>query len=70
MDERAQVSDVTVTFTTGELKVYRIGAGPSIAPFLARQASEIGFLVLLNGNTANSIPVEQIREWEVQGVFE
>lgn len=68
MTERANISDVTVIFTDGEVKVYRISAGPTIAPFLARQSGETGILVLLNGNSATSIPVEQIREWTVEGV--
>lgn len=58
-------SDVTVIFTTGEVKVYRISAGSGIARYLAQQASERGILTLLNGRDAHSIPLAQIMEYSL-----
>lgn len=58
-------SDVTVIFTTGEVKTYRINAGSGIARYLSQQASDSGILTLLNGRDAYSIPLAQIAEYRI-----
>lgn len=69
MNKRAETSAVTVTFLDGEVKVYKISAGPGVAVHLAQQCGQFGSLVLLYGNEAYAIPVQQIREWKIEGVF-
>ena len=66
--ERVDLSDVTVTFIDGTQKVYRITAGSTISPYLARQCGETGTLLLLAGPDAYAIPVSQIREWHIREV--
>jgi hypothetical protein len=63
-------SDVTVIFTTGEVKKYRINAGSGIARYLAEQASARGILTLLNGRDAYSIPLAQIAEYHIHELTE
>lgn len=63
-------SDVVVTFTDGEVKQYRISAGPTISRYLAEQCGQTGILALLNGDTTYNIPVSQIREYEISRVRE
>lgn len=63
----AQRSKVSVTFKdTGEVKEYTISAGPGISPYLCSQAGDTGFLVLMDGTEAHSIPVENILEWGME----
>lgn len=62
------LSDVTVTFKNGELKVYRISAGPSIGGYLAREARGNGVLSLWNGRQSYAIPLDNIREWVIEAV--
>lgn len=58
-------SDVTVIFTTGEVKKYRISAGSGIARYLSQQASDSGILTLLNGREAYSLPLVHIMEYHI-----
>lgn len=71
-DQRQQYdpaeSDVVVTFIDGEVKTYRIMAGPTLSRFLAQQAGETGILTLLNGAATYNIPVNQIREYSIERV--
>jgi len=62
------LSDVTVTFKDGEVKVYRITAGPSIGGYFAREAKATGILTLWNAQKSTSIPVENIRDWTLEAV--
>lgn len=62
--------DIDVTFIDGQVQTYRITAGASIAPHLAKQAGETGILTLLGGPKAFCIPVGQIREWTVTEIPE
>ena len=58
-------SDVEVTFIDGAIETYRITAGATIAPYLAREADESGVLSLLCGGTAIGIPLQNIRTWTI-----
>lgn len=58
-------SDVTVTFTDGEVRVYRITAGPSIGGYLAREAGASGILSLFNHTQSWAIPLANIRDWTI-----
>lgn len=58
-------SDVTVTFTDGEVKVYRISAGPTIGGWLAREAGANGVLSLFNRDQAWGIPLSSVRDWSI-----
>lgn len=62
------LSDVTVTFTDGEVKTYRISAGPSIGGFLAREAGAHGVLSLFNNSNAWGVPLSSIRDWSIAPV--
>jgi hypothetical protein len=62
------VSDVTVTFTDGEVKVYRISAGVSIGGYLAREAGATRVLSLFNKEQAWGVPVTSIRDWSISPV--
>lgn len=62
------LSDVTVTFTDGEVKTYRITAGPSIGGYLAREAGANGVLSLFNRDMSWGIPVAAIRDWSISPV--
>lgn len=59
------LSDVVVTFTDGEVKTYRITAGPSIGGYLAREAGAHGVLSLFNKDQSWGIPVTSIRDWSI-----
>lgn len=63
-------SDVQVTFIDGEIRTYRISAGPGIGGYLAREAGSSGVLSLFNSKTGQSwaVPVGSIREWCVTQV--
>ncbi len=63
-----ELSDVTVTFNDGEVKVYRISAGPDISGYLAREAGQSGMLSLWDKNRSHGIPVERIRDWTIDAV--
>lgn len=62
------LSDVTVTFTDGEVKVYRITAGPGIGGFLAREAGQNGVLSLFNSGQSWGIPLTSVRDWSISPV--
>lgn len=62
------LSDVTITFTDGEIKVYRITAGPSIGGYLAREAGANGVLSLFNAHQSWGIPTTSIRDWSITPV--
>lgn len=62
------LSDVIVTFNDGEVKQYRITAGPSIGGYLAREAGETGILNLFNDAQSYGIPMGNIREWQITSV--
>jgi len=59
------LSDVVVTFTDGEVKTYRISAGPSIGGYLAREAGAHGVLSLFNKEQSCGIPLASIRDWAI-----
>jgi len=59
-------SDVTVTFTDGEVRKYRISAGPSIGGYLAREAGASGILSLFNHTQSWAIPLANIRDWQIE----
>ena len=63
---RVELSKVTVTFVDGEVKYYIITASPAIGGFLAREAGETGVLSLFNGERSFGIPMNQIRDWEIE----
>jgi hypothetical protein len=57
------LSDVTVTFTDGEVKTYRITAGTGIGGYyLAREAGAHGVLSLFNRDQSVGIPLASIRD--------
>lgn len=60
-----RTSCVTVVFTDGEVKQYKINAGSGISPYLAQQAGATGVLTLLNSAQTYNIPVTQIREYSI-----
>ena len=62
------LSDVTVTFTDGEVKVYRITASPSIGGYLARDAGANGVLTLFNRDQSWGVPLVSIRDWSIASV--
>ena len=62
------LSDVTVTFTDGEVKVYRITAGTSIGGYLVREAGASGVLSLFNKEQSWGIPLVSIRDWCISPV--
>lgn len=62
------LSDVTVTFTDGEVKVYRITAGPGIGGYLAREAGATRVLSLFNKEQSWGIPLTAIRDWSISPV--
>jgi len=62
------LADVTVTFNDGEIKTYRINAGPSIGGFLAREANANGVLSLWNRDQSFGIPLTNIRDWAINPV--
>lgn len=62
------MSDVEVTFTDGEVKTYRITAGPGIGGYLAREAGASGVLSLFNSERSWGIPVSSIRDWSIAPV--
>jgi hypothetical protein len=65
-DYPKRFSNVEVVFLDGQVQTYRITAGSTIAPHLAKQTGETGILTLLCGATAHSIPVaNNIREWNL-----
>ena len=59
------LSDVTITFTDGEMKTYRISAGPSIGGYLAREAGASGVLSLFNRDQSWGVPLSGIRDWSI-----
>jgi len=61
----SNLSDVTVTFNDGEVKVYRITAGITIGGYLAREAGQNGVLSLFNSEQSWGIPLARIREWTI-----
>lgn len=63
-------SDVTVVFQDGEVKTYRISAGPNVGGYLAQQAGETGVLQLFNDNKSYGIPMANIKEYVIEGVVE
>lgn len=67
-DYSKRTSKVRVTFTDGEIKEYAINAGSSLSVYLAQQIGATGMLVLLNGAKTHSIPIGQIREYEIEEV--
>ena len=71
-EERAiyqNLSDVEVTFTDGEVKVYRISAGIRIGQYLAREAAETGILTLFNDEVSHGVPLSNIREYHIKPVY-
>lgn len=70
MSRPKEYSDVTVTFQDGEVKTYRITAGPGIGGFLARDASTTGVLNLFNEDQSWGIPLANIRDWSIIRVEE
>ena len=66
--KKKQASDLTVTFNDGEVKTYRISAGPGIARYLAMEAGQSGVLTLWNGEQSYGIPIASIRDWSIVGV--
>ena len=62
---RNEQSDVTVTFNDGEVKVYRITAGPTIGGWLAREAGASGVLSLFNATKSWGIPLASVRDWSI-----
>ena len=62
------LADVTVTFNDGEVKTYRISAGPSIGGFLAREATANGVLSLWNRDQSFGIPLSNVRDWAINPV--
>lgn len=61
-------ADVVVTFNDGEVRAYRISAGPSIGGYLAREANQKGILTLWNKEQSFGIPVANIRDWAINPV--
>jgi len=59
-----QRSNVTITFSDGEVKTYTISAGASIAGYLMRDASDTGIVTLRDDDagTATCIPLDRIRD--------
>ena len=51
----AQRSQVSVTFVTGEFKLYEIDAGPGIANHLAKSMGETGVLRLSDRLTRSAV---------------
>lgn len=62
------IADVTVAFTNGEVKTYRISSGPSIHAELVREAAANEALTLRNNDETVTIPIEEIRDWAVNPV--
>lgn len=62
------LSDVTITFNDGEIKTYRISAGPGIGGFLAREAGQNGVLSLWNKDKSWGVPLASIRDWHIEAV--
>lgn len=67
-DYPKRTSKVRVTFTDGEVKEYTINAGSSLSVYLAQQIASTGILLLLAGAKTYSIPVNQIREYEIEEI--
>lgn len=67
-DRKPELSDVTVTFNDGEVKVYRITASPRIGRYLANEAGMSGSLTLHNHDTSWGIPLASIRDWAITSV--
>lgn len=65
---QANASDVTVTFTDGEVKTYRISASPAVGSHLAREAGANGVLSLFNHDMSWGIPTSSIRDWVITPV--
>jgi hypothetical protein len=61
-------ADVIVTFKTGEVKTYRISAGPGVGGHLARKAGSCGVLSLFNHECGWGIPLTSIHAWEIKPV--
>lgn len=66
MTERTERSIVKVIFIDGEEKEYAMNAGLGLSSYLARESADAGVLTIWDaGRRATSIPVAQIREWEI-----
>lgn len=61
-------ADVVITFNDGEVKTYRISAGPGIGGFLAREANANGILSLWNKDQSFGVPLANIRDWAINPV--
>lgn len=61
-------ADVIITFNDGEVRTYRISAGPSIGGYLAREANVNGILSLWNKDQSFGIPLANIRDWAINPV--
>jgi len=70
MGRNKALADVTVTFKDGEVKTYRISAGPNIGSYLARDSATTGVLSLWNRDQSFGIPVANIRDWAINIVPE
>lgn len=63
-------SDVSVVFTDGEVRTFRLTAGNGIAHHLMKEAASTGVLVMRDDRTRKSIciPLAMVRHVEIQTV--
>ena len=62
------LSLVTVTFNDGAVKQYIITASPHIGRWLAEEAGHTGMLTLFNKSSSWTIPMANIREYEIENI--
>jgi hypothetical protein len=70
MAERVEESMVTIVYSDGTTREFRINAGPGVATYLAGRAGGTGMLHLRNETESLTIPVAHagVVEWRVTGI--
>lgn len=63
-----ELSDVTVTLHSGEIKTFRMTASPKIARYLSESAVMTGALVLYNETESMSIPWNNVHDFTIKAV--
>lgn len=69
MNEETEKCLATVTFNDGEERRYVVAANHGIAGHLMSEAGRTGILYMRGEGESWSIPVRNIREWNIRGYF-